>query len=276
MRTTGLRVTKLPYTGPFTEEDLKMPRSCPTHLPARHFSNIDLDPGAADALKEECIALLETAASEDDARNKYEVWRIGAKSAGKVPFVRVTDVGATERIGRLRYRDNYAADLADVLRRDPAIGGVDESDIDELVNWIFGEPTRLDPTVAQGLFELILFDALTEAVDTAWFFRTSDHGSGPFNVPEVGCLPWRLGLKFVRSGSRYAGFSIQATAVMDPRRPTFAEVHWDFHELWRPTGKTEPIPSCPKACVGEGLDELIAVPPRFRDTEIPLRLIAAT
>lgn len=249
-----------------------MPRTCPPYFPAQYFDNIEADSHSPDALKDECCTHLLIATDIDDCHLRFETWRESALREGKVSSPPIT-LPDGERLGHLRYRDNYADELAAVLNADPDLVGIDASDLTELLNWLFGEPTRLDPVAAQSLFSLILQDRQTERSEI-WLFRTAS-GAVSFGNPEAECLPWRLGLKYVSSKSRYIGFDVDSRGVANARIPTFPEVDWVNHEYWRPNGKTHPLAAIPGECQNEGLDELIAGPPIFGNVTIPLPTVSA-
>src|ERR1700685_2311931 len=198
-----------------------MARTRPAYLPARCFANIDEDNLCDADVRDDAIKSVSACADVAEARVKFEAWR--AASTHRIPKHSVF-FEHSERVGRLRYRDYYASAIADVLRADAALGGVDESDIDELLKWVFGEPTSIDPSVATFLFELLLEDKPIEAT-IGWYYRTVGRDGTPF-AGNTSCLPWRLGLRFVSTGSRYIGFSVDAGTLSDARLPTFIDVQW--------------------------------------------------
>ncbi len=244
-----------------------MRRACPPHVPTRHFENIDGDTSCTDELRDEAITALAASADPVDAARRFSEWCRATRDAGRVPehSIRFED---RERVGRLRYRATYDSHLADILRLNSDIGGADESDIEELVKWIVGEPSALEDDAARFLFEQLVADQPIE-VGTAWFFRGGGHGPRPFVDEEPGCLPWRLGLRYVCSGTEYVGFDVDAARIGNPRLATFVDVQWDYHAVWRPGGRTEPLSGTPDACKNEGLEELLATPPSFRDVHLP-------
>jgi len=166
------------------------------------------------------------------------------------------------------------ATLADLLRNDTTLGGADESDISELLAWLLGETADIEDETAQVLFDLLLADRPIEPSE-GWYFRTDDHGQNPFSGYDLSCLPWRLGLPFVVTGSKYVGFSVSGSDLEGPRRVTFADVAWDYHPYWRPNGRTEARSETPAACEKTGLEELLAKPPKFSSIRLPLVRVAA-
>lgn len=77
------------------------------------------------------------------------------------------------------------------------------------------------------------------------------------------------------SGSEYIGFDIDPAELLEPRSPVFADVDWEMHHNWRPGGMTMPLSDTPIACLREGLEELVAGPPRFRAVKLPVSQIKA-
>jgi hypothetical protein len=250
-----------------------MTLKCPTFFPAPYFKNLQQDAHTADDLKVECCDHLATAKSAAECRVLFEEWRQAAVLAGKVSPPPIADFKPDERLGNIRYRDNYLDNLAKILRKDPDLSGVDASDLVELINWVFGEPSRLDDTVARALFDTILKGRRTDQW-TVWFFRTDAADGDPF-ATETDCLPWRLGLRFVKSGSRYVGIDVGADKIVDPRLPTFLHVDWNNQEYWRPNGKTQPLATTPGSCSAGGLSELIAEPPVFDAVKLPFARLSA-
>jgi hypothetical protein len=133
-----------------------MSRSRPQYMPVRHFDNINSDQKSPEAIRDEIIAVLSSAADDTDAAVRYAAWCRKVMSENRIGPSALGDFQRDERVGNLRYRDNFAAAVADVLRMDPALGGADETDIEELIKWMFGEPTSIEPRTASYLFELIL------------------------------------------------------------------------------------------------------------------------
>src|SRR5262245_37348891 len=164
-----------------------MPRKRPRYVPERCFANIDTDNYSSDTLRDEVIETLATAVDESDAARKYEAWRQSSIANSKI---NVHPIGfeREERVGRLRYRDTYESELAEVLRRDARLGGADESDIEELVKWIFGELSGMDPDTGKFLFDLILADKRIEG-GQGWYFRTPQRSETPFDHGDASCLP---------------------------------------------------------------------------------------
>jgi hypothetical protein len=238
----------------------------------RRFFNIDQDNFSSHEIRNEIVAILETAASIEHAKDLYDAFREKAQADGKV---NITDKAfePEERVGRLRYRPRYASDLADQLRNDPSLGGVDETEIDEVLNWVFGLPSAMETPAARFLFDRFLASKPIES-QPGWWFRTPDRSPSPFAV-SASCLPWQLGLRFVTSGSEYISFEAEPQRLNTPRAATFLDVDWDMHDFWRPNGATEPLASTPATCDRTGLEELIAGPPVFRDVTVPTSIIKA-
>jgi hypothetical protein len=66
-------------------------------------------------------------------------------------------------------------------------------------------------------------------------------------------------LNLSRKRERRLTFGFRAGHVVDPRRPTFRDVEWDYRSLWHWTGETQPLPNTP-AGMG-GLEEVVAISP---------------
>lgn len=245
-----------------------MPRTCPLHVPVQCFQNIDTDQRVSDDLRDEIVHLLAAAADQKDAATTYNRWCQSALADGRVLPSPIGDFANGERLGHLRYRGNFASNISDVLRADRAHGGVDETDIEELVKWLFGEPSNIEIAAATFLFTLILAEC---PIDTrrAWLFRTDHRDHEPFASYDVTCLPWQLGLPLARSGSSYVGLDVNAAALTDARFATFVDVIWSSLAFWRPTGRTEPRDDSPSTCERVGLTELLANAPKFRDIRFP-------
>src|SRR5690242_14654921 len=110
-----------------------MARICPAHLDARRFTNIDEDALSAAEVRDEVITLLGSATDAAHAKVLFEEWRAKTTSSRVASHAFTFETG--ERVGRLRYRPNYSAQLADLLSSQPLLDGVDESDVDELQKW---------------------------------------------------------------------------------------------------------------------------------------------
>jgi hypothetical protein len=160
----------------------------------------------SDDLRDEIVHLLADAVDPNDAATRYNNWCQSALADGRVPPSSIGDFAIGERLGHLRYRRNFASNISDVLRADRAHGGVDETDIEELVKWLFGEPSNIEIAAATFLFTLLLADCPIDA-RRVWLFRTDRRDREPFASYDVTCLPWQLGLPLVRSGSSYVGLS---------------------------------------------------------------------
>jgi hypothetical protein len=241
---------------------------------ARYFKNIDEDGRSANALRDEIISELSGAISADDAMSRYDRWCEDARNRGRIAPTPVNDFAADERVGTLRYRDSFAARTAKALRSDPELRGVDESDIQEVINWLFGEPCTIEPNVARFLYDTILADRLMDA-SLWWLYRMTPRTDDPLADADLECLPWRLGLPRARTGSKYVGLSVDPDLLASPRLATFIDVSWDSHEFWRPTGKTEPRADKPVACSSEGFDEFVSGAPAFRSATFPAKVFMA-
>jgi hypothetical protein len=160
------------------------------------------------------------------------------------------------------------------LSRDPSLGVIDDSDLEELISWLFGDPADIEDDAANLLFELLLADRPIEAF-VGWYFRGPLHGNKPYEGCKLDCLPWRLGLPNIRSGSRYAAFEMAADSVVTPMIATFCDVPWPYQEFWRPNGRTEPRADSPAGCEPEGLEEFLGGAPRFRSIRVPVQTISA-
>ncbi len=251
----------------FSAQIQQMPRDCPPHVPIRCFANIDTDNFSSEAMRDEVIAALAVAVDALDAELRYEAWRRAAIANGRLSLHPV-NFEVEERVGRLRYRDNYESELADVLRSDALLGGADESDIEELIKWLFAEPSSIDQDAAEFLFEAILADKPIETGE-GWYFRNPKRSPTPFDQGDPSCLPWRLGLKDVRLGSKYVGFNVDWRGLENPRIATFVEVLWQNHERWQPNGTSHPLGGMPAGCDPTGLEEFVARPPIFRAVAVP-------
>ena len=209
-----------------------MARTCPAHVPVQCFDNINSDHRVSEELRVEVLDLLAAASGVLDVALRYDDWR--ARAHHRNPPVSIPDFLANEAVGHVRYRPNFADKVCEILRGSRAHGGVDETDIEELIKWLFGEPSNMEPPAAEYLFQLILSEYPIDN-SLVWMFRTDQRDNQPLSGRDVACLPWQLGLPLARSGSPYAGLTIPANAVADARFPTFLDVVWSSLPFWRPT-----------------------------------------
>lgn len=248
-----------------------MPRVCPPYVDAQCFSNIENDHMSDEVLKDQVILALQIAGSQIDAKTIYEEWRREILSDCRYS-VHPKTFEANERVGRLRFRPRYLTQLAEDLRLDAGLG-VDETDIEPLVSWMIGEPSSMEDTSAKFLFDRFVASRKIEA-QMGWYFRTNPPCATPF-MASPDCLPWRLGLQYVTTGSEYMGFDVDPSHLGAPRTPVFADVGWDLHAYWRPNGMTHPLTDTPAVCSLEGLEELVAEPATFLGVKIPITRVRA-
>jgi hypothetical protein len=247
------------------------PRACPSHVDPQCFGNIENDRMSGDDLKDQLILALQVAGSQTDAKRVYEEWRAGILRDGRYS-VHPKTFSAGERVGRLRFRARYLSQLTEDLRSDAGLG-VDETDVEPLVSWMVGEPSPMEDTSARFLFDRFVADRRIET-QTGWYFRTTPPSATPFSDSPA-CLPWRLGLQYVTTGSEYVGFDVDPSHLGTPRTPVFVDVSWDLHAYWRPNGMTYPLTDTPGTCSSEGLEELVAAPATFRGVKLPIAHVRA-
>ncbi|MCK1285338.1 hypothetical protein IVB41_15570 [Bradyrhizobium sp. 44] len=210
-----------------------------------------------DGLKDDVLRTLAMAKDEPDAKRIYEEWRLSVQSNKSFPNHTMT-FEANDLVGRVRYRARFIAHIADLLE-------LDISEVTEFVKWLLKEPSTIEESAASYWFDTFIKDQRID-LENGWYFRAAPRNAAPFSS-NAGCLPWRLGLQYVRTGSNYVGFEIDHATLQHPRAAIFIDVNWEMHEYWRPNGKTLPLVGTPAMCLLEGLEELVAGSPKFGEVK---------
>ena len=220
-----------------------MARVCPTNVPMRYFENIDRDRHTPESVRDEIIEVLRTAGSVDEARTRYEAWRRGASATGVAPSL-IRDFGREEKVGSLRYRRSFADIVAEMLRSDPTMGGADATDLEELISWLLGEPTTIEPAAALFLFDTILSSRPID-MRLVWLWRSERRGPDPFAGCEITCLPWRLGLPSPVPARNTCGFASSQRSWIALASPHSSTYHGNRTPIGNQTAKPNRDPTDP-------------------------------
>lgn len=117
---------------------------------------------------------------------------------------------------------------------------------------------------------------------TIWLYHSPDKPRRTPNPADVlapvdACLPWRLALPRVSSGSEYIHFEISGAAVQSTCRvPNCKDAGPEIFEIWKHGGITSPHRARPAGCSGStGLTEVISTPPPYESAKQPLGLCVA-
>lgn len=104
-----------------------------------------------------------------------------------------------------------------------------------------------------------------------WLFRNPGRSRDAFDGLIDQWLGHRLGLIIPPSGEDRLTFSFLSARIDTPRRPTFYDAEWRYLPFWHYGGATKPLPGTPAGL--SHLEEVVSIPPVFRDADPPLRRI---
>src|SRR5262249_37467436 len=124
------------------------------------------------------------------------------------------------------------------------------------------QPSTLSRLEAQRIFDSYI-NGLPIYWRWVWFFLIDDTITTADDLSSNSCLPWRLGLDRVTTGSQYFAMMFNSSACSDVRKPCVADVDFGYHDLWRPGGATIPRSDTPAICDRTPCNEIVASPPTF-------------